>query len=459
MELIIANVIDCYRDSVALIQDPKLKESETLDSYYIEERALLWGGDCKLVVTSLPVEPEHLRYLQGTMGYVYLENLYPRRATDSLCDDILREGDLRAAIVERLRGQGPVSLISFVASAQVLAVAEALRAEGLTIATPECPPRDLLWVRDYLDSKAGFRQFYTSIQDRIQGVRLPEGAVARDTAEAARIAARYLAEGRPCLCKPNNSQSGLGFLTLHPGDLPGDTSQIQGKIRASLDANPQMTCDYIVVEEWIAMDRRVGGGSPSIEMRVPADPEREVQFMYLCGQILTPDNYFFGVEMYRDVLSPELQRTLESAGVAIAREVRNLGYVGVFDMDLVAGVDGRMYAVEINTRRTGGTHAHEAAETLFGPRYWERAAAISNNCLSYRGPLLTYAGLRELLEGLLFPLAGQKEGILPTIVSSLPSNRFGYIVFAATIERARELEQALHERLAASGRPLKVHGM
>ncbi len=473
MELIIANVVDAYRDNVALIQDPALREHETLDSYYIEDRALLWGGPRKLVVTSQPVAPAHLRYLQQTLGYEELVNLSPHEASDALCEDVLREPGLQREIAARLRGQGPVSLISFVASQKVLDVADALRGEGLEVETPECPPADLLWVRDYLDSKAGFRRFFTPIQDQLHGVRIPEGAVCESPAEAARIAGRFLAEGRGCICKPNNSQSGVGFHILRPGadvgavhepPREGDAAGAlheggaapEPPLQARLEADSQMTCGCIVVEELIDMDPTIGGGSPSIEMCVPADPARDVEFMYPCGQILTPSGYFFGVEMYRDVVSPALERTMEEAGLAAAREMRRLGYVGIFDMDMVAAKGGELYAVEVNTRRTGGTHAHEAAQAIYGPRYWERAAVISNNDLAFEGPRLDYDALHELLAGLIFPIAGRKEGILPTIISSLVTNRVGYIAFAADIERARELEREFHLRLAASGRPLAV---
>ena len=450
MDLIIANIVDAYRDNVALIQDPVLRQSEVLDNFYIADRALLWCGGRKLVVTSLPVEPAHVRYLQQVLGYDTLENLYPRQATESLIADILRDGDLRARIVERLRGEPEVALISFMASQGVLELADLLRREGLPVTTPECPTAEGLAMRDELDSKAGFRRFFNRVQAQVPGVRIPEGAIARDPAEAARAAVGWLRAGKGCVIKPNNSQSGVGFQILRPGAVPGPDLQ------ARLEADPQMTSDCIVVEELIEMDPGIGGGSPSIELRVPAEPERDAEFMYPCGQILTPSGYFFGVEMYRGVVSPALERTMEEAGLAVARAMRRLGYVGVFDMDMVASKGGALYAVEVNTRRTGGTHAHEAAQALFGPRYWERVAVISNNDLAYEGPQLSYVALDELLGGLRFPAHGRKEGILPTIVSSLVSNRVGYIAFGATIERARELEREFHRRLAGSGRPLAV---
>jgi hypothetical protein len=420
----------------------------------MQDRALLWRRERKVVVTSLPVEAAHLRYLQEAMGYAQLVNLSPRQPTDSLCEDILREDALRAAIVAALRGSGPVQLVPFVAQPQVYALAEALRREGVALGLPECPARDLLWVRDYLDSKAGFRRFLAGIQPHVQGIRLPEGGIAQDPAEAARLVARFLDQRRACLCKPNNSQGGVGFLILRPGELQGDTLALRRAVQARLEADSQMRSDVIVIEEMVEMDRSVGGGSPSLEMCVPADPARDVEFTYLCGQILTPSGYFYGVEMYDGVVSPALQRTLEAAGLSVAREVRRLGYAGIFDLDLVAGTDGNLYAVEINTRRTGGTHAHEAAEALLGPRYWERAAVICNNELAYTGPALTYSGLQQLLGSLLFPVGGRKEGIIPTIVTSLPANRFGYLALGPTIDRARRLERDMQQRLVASGRAL-----
>jgi len=451
MELIIANTVDAYRDSVALIQDPDLKEHEILDSYYLQDRSLLWCGSHKVVVTSRPIDPAHISYLRTTLGYQCLEAYAPRECTDSLCEDILRDTQLRAQLAGRLRNCGQVPLITFQASPQVCAVADALRRDGVDIVTPECPPPDLMWVRDYLDSKSGFRRFFTSIADKVHGVRLPEGAVAVTCHEAARMAARFLSQGKGALCKPNNSQGGVGFLILQPGDIAGPPPAIAAEIQRRLEADSQMRADVIVVEELVPIDRSIGGGSPSLEMWVPSDPTRDVEFMYLCGQILTPTGYFYGVEMYRDVLDAELQKTLEQAGITVAREMRRLGYVGIFDMDLVAGQDGELYAVEVNTRRTGGTHAHEAALALYGPRYWERAAVICNNELRFAGPRLSFEDTRAALEPVLYPIAGGPEGIVLTIVTSLATNRLGYLSLASTIERAREIEARMQELLVAHG--------
>ncbi len=453
MELVISNVVDAYRENIALIQDPAMKEHEIWDSFYVEERALLWAGDSKLVITSLPVPAAHVDYLRRVMGYSYLENLSPRQPSDSLCEDMLRERDLFDAVVARLRGKGEVRLITFVAQRQVLAVADALRAAGVRVSLAECPRPENMWTQAYLDSKAGFRRFYTEVQSRIPGLRIPDGAVARNTAEAASLADRFLRRGRSVICKPNNSQGGVGFLKVRPGEIAGTAVQRQREIQRRLDADPAMASDVIVVEELVDMDTSVGGGTPSIEMRVPAEPERDVEFMYLCGQMLTPSGYFFGADMHADVVDPARQQAIEAAGVAVAREIRRLGYVGIFDMDLVAATDGQMYAVEVNTRRTGCTHAHEAAEAILGPRYWERGAVICNNVLTHEGEPFSYEELAHLLGGLLFPMEGRKEGILLSIVSSLPSRRVGYVALGPSIGRVRELCGLLQGRLAAAGRP------
>ena len=59
-----------------------------------------------------------------------------------------------------------------------------------------------------------------------------------------------------------------------------------------------------------------------------------------------------------------------------------MGYVGHFDLDTVVNDEGRVYLLEINPRRTGGTHVHEFADHVFGADYLDKVALLSNDTLS-----------------------------------------------------------------------------
>ena len=81
-------------------------------------------------------------------------------------------------------------------------------------------------------------------------------------------------------------------------------------------------------------------------------------------------------------------------------------------MDLVVSKDGRVYAVESNIRRTGGTHIHEYCMALFGINYMQKYYIKSYELKvgAKNGKNLEYNGAREILKGLLASRA-DKSGI------------------------------------------------
>ncbi len=64
-----------------------------------------------------------------------------------------------------------------------------------------------------------------------------------------------------------------------------------------------------------------------------------------------------------------VSRRWRDSGMIFARRLQQMGYVGHFDLDTVVDDAGRVYLLEINPRRTGGTHVHEFAEHVFGADY------------------------------------------------------------------------------------------
>ena len=65
-------------------------------------------------------------------------------------------------------------------------------------------------------------------------------------------------------------------------------------------------------------------------------------------------------------------------------DLQRLGYAGHFDLDAIVGNDGRLYLVEINSRRTGGTYVHEFLTTKYGKGYHTSVAVLSQNKISTR---------------------------------------------------------------------------
>ncbi|MFN8565084.1 MAG: hypothetical protein U0703_26435, partial [Anaerolineae bacterium] len=123
---------------------------------YRGDRAIVWAGDPKLVFTSLPIP--HAEHLYQQAGYAGTEYHAPQRPTSWLSLDILREPTLLQRLIDYAGERRTVQLIPYAATDEFLQLVEALQAEhGLTVLLPESPTRDGLWMRDYIDSKIGFR--------------------------------------------------------------------------------------------------------------------------------------------------------------------------------------------------------------------------------------------------------------------------------------------------------------
>jgi hypothetical protein len=63
------------------------------------------------------------------------------------------------------------------------------------------------------------------------------------------------------------------------------------------------------------------------------------------------------------------------------------------------------------------------------------------------GTLARYEDLRAVIGALLYPMQGQRRGVIPAVTSILAACEFGCIIVAASPQSALELRQALVERL------------
>ena len=91
----------------------------------------------------------------------------------------------------------------------------------------------------------------------------------------------------------------------------------------------------------------------------------EPQITYVSDQLFQGFGDFCGVLVSRELLDTPWYPPLAESGMIIARRLQQMGYVGHFDLDTVVNDEGRVYLLEINPRRTGGTHVHEFAALRF----------------------------------------------------------------------------------------------
>lgn len=402
------------------------------------DRGLLSLGDPKLVFASAPVP--HADYLGQFLfpGTVYAS---PANPSPWLCLDILQEPPLLNRLVEHAGPHRTLQLIAYAHTRQFEQLVARLREEfKLTILLPESPVPGAEWVRDHIDTKSGFRALAGQVlpdADRL----LPQGFICRWMLQAAEIAAWFCNQGKACVVKTDGGESGIGQHIFRPGRL---TTQ---SILAEISTDPYLHNDLIVVEEFIETANHL---SPSLEVYVPPAGSGSPIVTYVSNQLFLGASDFYGLLISREQTQAPWYPTLVESGLALARRLQAMGYAGHFDLDTIVDDHDRLYLIELNARRTAGTHVHEFAHHYFGHDYLDNFTLLSINKMK-TGSLTRFEDLTAALKDLMFPIGGRQEGVIIAVTSILAAAEFGCIIVGGSKGSVIETHQELQKRLQSVG--------
>jgi hypothetical protein len=391
------------------------------------DRALFWLGSAKLVFCSanIPDAEEICR----RYGYDKTRVLAPLNPSWQLSLDILQEPRLVSALVDYAGRDKIIQLIPYATTKEVYQLARHLRDQhGLTVLLPESPDEKNLWVRDYLDTKLGFRMQVTNWVT--PAVDLPRGFAASDAKTALQLIRWFSDQGVDCILKPDKGESGLGMKVYQHGALPPD-------LYAQLQGSAEIKNELVVIEEFIPAKN---GLSPSFEAFVPPLHQGEPYITYMSNQHFAKAGQFSGVLISKTYTQAGWYAPLVENGLRIAARLQAMGYVGYFDIDTIVDAQGKIHLLEINTRRTGGTYAHEFGVHTFGPDYQNEVTLLSMNRMD-GGGITSLDELCHVLAPVLFPIHSEKRGIVITVTSDLKNGNFGCLVSGKDISDVNRLKQ------------------
>ncbi len=434
--VVICNISETFYQFLSLAEDA---DQSIKGEQYRGDRAIVWAGDPKLVFTSLPIP--HADHLYRQAGFEQTTYLAPEQPSAWLSLDILRESTLLQRVIDYAGAGKTIQIIPYAATTELMQLIDTLEADyGLTVVLPETPLRDHLWLRDYVDLKIGYRVFagrWLPDADQL----LPEGFACQTVEVAANAAFWFLQNNRACLVKSDIGENGIGNVVLKPGDFVSATETL-----AYLRANRFLDEHWLTVEEMIEADNLL---SPSLEVYVPA--QGDPQITYVSDQLFQGFGDFCGVLVSGELLDTPWYPPLAISGMIFARRLQAMGYVGHFDLDTVVDDDGRVHLLEINPRRTGGTHVHEFAEHVFGADYLNKVTLLSNDTLS-SGSITSFAELIAVIGDVEYPLAGKPRGVFITVTSALEAHEFGCIIAGADTADVVGIQRQLQARIAEYSR-------
>jgi hypothetical protein len=431
--VIVHNYLESFQKFLSRSKD----ENTLLDRRFNGDQALFWLGDSKLVISSAPIEDSQL--LRERWEFEDTKTISPRKMSVSLSKDILRESHLREAILEMAGQDRKVALVPYATTSEFLHLADTLREEdGLDIHLPESTPNTNLWIRDYLDSKVGFRSVLSQVSEEKRYLNIPHGFTCADLEQVIEAADWFRRRGKGCVVKANIGGSGVGNLFL-----PIETIQDKEIIANQVKSNQFLSQDIFIVEELIISP---GNISPSMEFYLPPKDRGAPQFTYLCNQLFERSGRFAGVVISKELEGTSWWPNFSKQGYQVARRLQQVGYTGTFDLDAVVDPDDNCFIVEVNSRRTGGTYAHEFMEHNFGPEYMDHFTVLSEN----KEPSGNCRSLKELetaIDDLLYPIDGEPHGVIVLLTSMLPMGYFGYLVLGSSIGEVKALRSQMISRL------------
>jgi len=427
--VVICNYLELFAGFLDHLGNPCIRHSRKF-----ADRDLYWLGDPKLVITATPVDEAAL--LTHRWGYPGTETLSPQVASDQLCLEVLHDPQLLRRVLAYAGDTHTLQIVPYVTTPEVYQLAEALRRDyGLTVLLPESPAPADLWVRDYVDTKIGFRLLASEwLRNRNM---LPMGFISHGTDEIVRIILSFLGRGQSCVAKYDRGGGGVGNCFFY-----AEEGLDEAAVRARLAQHDDLFDQPSVVEEFIHPHQQL---SPSIELFVPPPGKGSPCITYVCNQLFEQAGVFIGILIDRAFTETKWYAPLAEAGLTMARNLQAMGYVGFFDLDAVLDENERLYLLEINSRRTGGTYVDDFARRMIGPDYQERMTLFSTSSIC-SGEIRTTAALLKALDGLLYPIHNH-SGIVITSVSTLPEGKFGALLIAPNHTETLELWRMLQHRL------------
>ena len=446
----ISNISEDVWPFISAITDTQAK------AYEIEENALLadrhlfstLGEENILLILPSQIEPDFMAYFHELFNGKKIRIIVPKIHSGEICSDILKDPAIMTEIDKIVKISQKVEIISYSASLQFLNLIRSLKQKHTNIITPESPDEEDAWTVNFFGSKSGIRQLAQQSVTYEPDFKMPEGLICMGLEDAAKIAANKYITEQGVVLKTNKGHSGAGVLIFRPGDLPLEYTACQVTINELLNKESYWKLFPIIIESYIPPNFNIGGGFPNVEFKILNNGR--VDFLYYCGQRVTPQGIFKGVEINDESLNDRVAAQITDTGFFVGERLAKEGYRGHFDVDFISAKNGELYVTESNVRRTGGSHVYYTSVALFGKDFMHQTYSLSND--GYPLPTNTqwsFRKLRTILSPILYKKS-TKEGLVIVAANSVSRGNFYYIVFGRNKRRAGEIEQKMEELFKAS---------
>ena len=407
----------------------------------LSERGLFWSTASDLLVASQLAIPEDYIEWVARLFNKNIKVISPPDDSQPLFE-YLSEPKQIEMVKEWLGPDNdlPVSLISYSATTRLKQYIHLLTDHGISLELENLPTAAFGDQRRYYSSKIGFKSMLEALAQSGHPIVNTDYYACQNLDEAYAAIMALLSSGRNAILKPNDGNSGLGSLRFYTSDLNDPH-----KIMLALQNDSYIQDNQIIVEEMLQTSAGGTLRSPSLEFFVPPVPQTPYP-LYWSSQIISPEGNFKGVVMDHTDHSIGAIRRAESDSLAIACYLQKKGYRGNFDIDFLIREDGLYIPIEVNLRRTGGTHVYGVGMSLLREK-------VDNHVILSReefgiGEVQSWEEVRSLLCDL-FISREKLTGLLLVNVNMTKINRLGFIIIENSLDKALALQDEIELRLSS----------
>ncbi len=397
----------------------------------LSQRAFFWQGDNKVVITPYLIPKELIEHNTKILGFKNVTNFAPKEDRIDLCEAIVNDSVLWGILAQIIKSNPGIIISPYAVTANFVELINKLRKVNLDFHAPELPDSESLWTIEYLDSKSGFRKHVSALSN----MHIPEGCVCEDFEQAIYAGRRFMEQRRSCVIKSNMGESGWGTLILKKERFK-NLLDFENYVRTAFVRDSIWNQLPLVVEEFIDPLFSIAGGMPSAEAYIDSSG---IKVTYTCGQDINDQGEFLGVVIGNEILPAGLDKKIRSATKEIGQSFFKLGYRGFFDVDFVLSKNGIPYAIESNTRRTGGTHVYDFKQWLAKSMDVDGLHILSHDSFVYGTNVLSPAEILKQSRGVLYPVNGKSKGIMISFIS-IKDPVIGYMVIGQNKQQTEEIK-------------------
>lgn len=443
LKIFVGNLTEGSATYLRGIKNEKERQRLIQEDQGLSDRFLYTVSDNTILITPWKINEEFKSDAEKILNLKNVENWYPSNNTIALSRDIEEDRILLRKLIDRIKEVNSkneeVQLTAYSNTPEFLGLILELRDRGCKITTPDAPAREFYWTISFLDSKGGFRQIVQMISGWEKELKMPWGVICAKSTEARKIGQVLFLKNKGFVVKTNWGQSGEGLIIIRRSNGFATYEEASNFLKAEFEKDDYWERYPIIVEEFIPPNMEIGGGAPNVECYI--DQSGVARVNYTCGMRMNKTGNFQGIEIGVSALPDNVEKTIRKIGQKMGETFASFGLRGFYEVDLQAGMDGELYCLESNVRRTGGTHVFDAATRLFENDFFEKKYLVSSNTFMHKGlDTISYEKIKEMLSEVWYPIKGREVGFMPTIINSLKENVLGYIVVGDSKREALEIE-------------------